>query len=156
MRTFAIIYGYVTLRVHISERGLKGKASRMAYHRREGLAGCAERKREAGTEAGARIANFLAREQHGALYALEHTVRDCGVHGEHKTGLEAKPEAGDALLAHNLPCDAKEGAVVFLTLSLVRTDLLARSDDGHGDREDLRQGAGDSAKCKLGDGGETG
>ena len=146
--------------MHILQKRTKTKAIRGGtYHRRERLAGRAERKRKAGTEAGARIADFLAREQHGALYALEHAVRDCGVRGEHKTGLEAEPEARDTLLAHNRSCDAKEGVVVLragLALAFRRADLLASGDDGHGNREDLREGAGDGAKRKLSDSGEAG
>ena len=144
--------------MHIHYRN-ETTSRRPTYHRRERLASRAEREREARAEAGARIAHLFACEQHGALYALKHPIRDRRVHGKHEAGLEAQPEASDALLAHDLPRDAKEGLVMrlaSLSLALRRPDLLAGGDDGHGDREDLREGASDGAQCKFGDGGEAG
>ena len=133
------------------------------YHRRERLAGRAKDERQARAEAGARLADALARSKHGALYALEHAIRDRGVDGEHETGPEAEPEPRDALLAHDLPRDAEERAVVrpllllaglAFSLATRRAELLPRRDDRHGDREDLRERAGHRTQCELGDGRE--
>ena len=134
------------------------------YHRRKRFAGRAEGKRQARAKTRVHIADALPRGEDGALYALEDTIRDRRVDGEDEAGFEAEPQAGDALLAYDLPRDPKERAVVpFLIVITVgqalafafgRTELLSRGDDRDGDREDLRERAGDCAESELGNGRE--
>lgn len=88
-----------------------------------------------------------------ALAALEDAVRDRRVDGEDEAGLEARPERGDAALGDDRARRREQrrllGRRARRALGRV-PQLLARRDDGDGDREDLRERACRRAQPELG------
>lgn len=86
----------------------------------------------------------LAREQDGPQ-PLVRPVRDGGIDHEHQARFQAPPETRDAVLAVD---DLAAGREKALPLPLALR-LLTRRDDGDGNGEHLRDGAGDGAEGKL-------
>ena len=152
-----------------------GHDVRVRHHRRERLAHRAHQealpRRQLSFPASA---GLLLREQQQALHALVHPVRDRRVHGQHEPGSQPEPEARVALLLDDLARDGEEGVLVGAgrepgggvdggaggggagARAVGAADLLAGSNDGDGDGEDLGERAGDGTQQQLGSGGERG